>query len=176
LRRISRTASPLTLILCDVDHFKHHTDSFGHQFGDAVLRGLAKVLSSSVRRAGDFVGRFGGEEFALILPGSDRKESLEFAEQLRRGIASLPFGQRDGRFLTNITISIGVTTVSSLTQYTAQDVVRAADAALYRAKSAGRNCTRYCSTEGYNSWHFSAAELPQGVRFGFTGEEQYQGA
>jgi len=140
IRRACRSATPLALILCDVDHFKRFNDTFGHQYGDAVLCLLSEILCMGCRRAGDAAARYGGEEFALLLPGIGPAESLAVAERLRHAVERLPL-QRGA--VPGVTISIGVTSFHSTTPCLPSDVFRAADAALYQAKNSGRNCTKY---------------------------------
>lgn len=132
-RRIE-SERPLTICLLDVDHFKRINDSFGHQAGDAALKHVAEILKDSLRR-GDFVGRFGGEEFLLLLPATTRDGALLIANRLRNSIATssiagLPVDRR-------ISVSLGVAVHEP--GETATQVLRRADAALYRAKRAGRN-------------------------------------
>jgi diguanylate cyclase (GGDEF)-like protein len=142
LRRASRTGAPVTLAICDIDHFKRFNDKFGHQCGDAVLKSVAETICRQCRRAGDVAARYGGEEFALLLPGVASAETVVIAEMLRRGIARLSI-RRGSVELERVTISIGLTTYRSGEPCTPADVLRAADTALYRAKHAGRNRTKY---------------------------------
>lgn len=144
VRRASRTGSPLSLILCDADHFKPLNDTFGHQTGDAVLSMIGGVLRAHCRRAGDLAARYGGEEFALLLPGTALRDAIDMAERVRRSVEVLAVPAPDaaaGR--TAITVSLGVTTSHSRTPCAPSCLINAADAALYRAKEAGRNRTRY---------------------------------
>jgi two-component system, sensor histidine kinase LadS len=143
IRRAARGTMPLTFMLCDVDHFKHYNDRFGHQCGDAVLRAVGETLCRYCRRAGDIAARYGGEEFALLLPGIDSAETIRIAERLRQSVAGLSIRHAKDEEPEHITISIGVTTFRSSEPCAASDVIRAADLALYRAKGAGRNRTKY---------------------------------
>jgi diguanylate cyclase len=140
IRRACRSATPLALILCDVDHFKRFNDCFGHQYGDAVLCLVSEILCLGCRRAGDAAARYGGEEFALLLPGLGPAESLTVAERLRHAVERLPL-QRGA--VPGVTVSFGVTSFHSATPCSPSDVFGAADAALYQAKNSGRNCTKY---------------------------------
>lgn len=135
IARASRRGRPLALMILDLDHFKPVNDTYGHVAGDAVLREVAKVLRTRVR-GDDVAARIGGEEFAIILPESDTKAALVFAEDLRQGVAGLS-GLLDGR-LKQITVSIGVACWTSAFR-NASDLLRAADTQLYRAKEGGRN-------------------------------------
>ena len=134
--RALRTGERLGLIVVDVDHFKSVNDAHGHQAGDEVLLAIAERLTGAVRRP-DVVGRYGGEEFVVILPGAGPEVLLELAERCRRAVADHPFPLRDGAPLP-ITVSLGV---AGLPEHaiTARELVRTADRALYLAKGAGRN-------------------------------------
>jgi len=138
-----RTGSSLALGMIDVDHFKHINDTYGHLGGDEVLRGLARRLSEQIRQH-DWLGRYGGEELMLVLPGWGRQETEAIAERLRKCVADEPFIV-NGKSLT-VTISIGIT--SCETKLDGPDhMVARADAALYEAKRSGRNRVAYLSAE-----------------------------
>jgi diguanylate cyclase (GGDEF)-like protein/PAS domain S-box-containing protein len=136
LRRASRTERPLGVILLDIDHFKVYNDAFGHEAGDTVLRELGNFLQLQVRSE-DIACRYGGEEFILILPDASLEVAEHRAEQLRQGIKHLNIQQR-GQSLGTISLSLGVA-VFPQHGLTAGPILRAADAALYRAKSLGRD-------------------------------------
>jgi two-component system, cell cycle response regulator len=139
--RSLRYAHPLSVILCDLDHFKRVNDSHGHLVGDAALRVAAQALKSCLRGA-DSLGRYGGEEFLVVLPETGLDASLQAAERLRRRLASraLPVGDGDPLRLTG---SFGVATLVELgLEATADGLVSLADTRLYEAKAAGRNCVR----------------------------------
>jgi diguanylate cyclase (GGDEF)-like protein len=143
--RAQRTGSPLALLLVDVDHFKRVNDSHGHLIGDEVLRALATELRQQVRES-DVVGRFGGEEFTVLLPRTDGAGAYGIAERLRANAASLSVAAADARI--NVTVSIGV---AVLGQHGNDlfELLAAADVALYRAKDAGRDQVRiYARTAG----------------------------
>jgi diguanylate cyclase (GGDEF)-like protein len=132
--RSRRESTPLSLILVDLDHFKTVNDTFGHASGDVVLKRIGSIFQRSTRSY-DWVGRFGGEEFLLILPGSGIAGARSRAEQLRKTVEETCIfdGERDIR----ITASFGV--ASGFPQnYDA--LLQASDAAMYRAKASGRNC------------------------------------
>jgi diguanylate cyclase (GGDEF)-like protein len=120
----------------DLDKFKQVNDTYGHPAGDEVLRSTAKALRESVRRY-DSVGRYGGEEFLIVLPGCDTSNALGHAERLRTAIARLEVEIPGGTIRP--TVSIGVTVFNKGTDADALAVIQAADLALYRAKHAGRN-------------------------------------
>ena len=143
IRRACRTRLPLTLILCDVDHFKRYNDTFGHQCGDAALRLMGDLLNSFVHRAGDVAARYGGEEFALLLPGTGPMNALYIAERLRIAVRALELFAGSQVGPQTLSISLGVTTHHATTLCRLDEIVGAADAALYAAKRAGRNRIRY---------------------------------
>ena len=138
LRRSRRDGLPLSLIFLDLDEFKKFNDTYGHARGDEILRNVARTLNETFRRAGDFVARYGGEEFAVVLPGLDARRAALYAERLRRRIwqEAIAF-----EAVTNkrVTISAGVSTITPPMVATADELLRAADQALYRAKCLGRN-------------------------------------
>ena len=127
-----RYERPLSLAIVDVDHFKSINDSYGHDAGDAVLRGVAKLIAGGTRQV-DFAARVGGEEFAILLPETALFEALQFGEKLRSSIACAPI---DGHA---ITVSIGIANFPHSLVPGTNELFRAADQALYRAKMNGRN-------------------------------------
>ncbi len=139
--RARRQRSPLAFVLLDLDHFKRLNDSRGHREGDQALRAVAHHLAEHARRTGDLAARFGGEEFALLLPGSDIQGALRVAEELRAGIEALglPHPEAPGGRLT---ASLGVAALTPGPEDRPETLIEAADAALYRAKTEGRNRVR----------------------------------
>lgn len=134
---------PLSVVLIDIDHFKKINDSYGHLAGDLVLREIGAIFKRSLG-VHDSVGRYGGEEFLLILPNCEIENCLTRAEQLRAAVESKHF--MDGETRLPVTASFGVATLSAELR-DADAVIRAADAALYRAKSDGRNCVIRANTD-----------------------------
>ncbi len=132
--RWKRYGRPLTLAVCDIDHFKSINDQFGHLAGDKVLRIIAKTLRTRLRKS-DFIARFGGEEFVVLLTETDANESLRALETLREAVAQCPFHFRDQRIA--VTMSVGI--ASFTTGSNAEAVFERADTSLYRAKETGRN-------------------------------------
>jgi diguanylate cyclase (GGDEF)-like protein len=132
--RTAREGTPLSLVVCDLDRFKLVNDELGHDEGDLALRQAARAIDSSVR-AVDAVGRLGGEEFGVVLPGADEEKAMEIAERIRKGVreafATHPVG---------LTISCGVATLRNGAS-TRQALLRSADSALYEAKRRGRDRT-----------------------------------
>src|SRR3954447_12864568 len=138
VERASRYDRPLCVAFVDIDHFKNVNDTYGHGAGDIVLRDVAKTLSENVR-ASDLVGRYGGEEFMLILTETNVEEGAALAEKLRVLIERFDFAVEGNAKLT-VTISIGI--VGGTGQHLRVDaLIRDADAAMYSAKSLGRNQT-----------------------------------
>ncbi|WP_448188592.1 diguanylate cyclase [Azospirillum sp. sgz301742] len=135
---------PLSVLMVDIDHFKEVNDTHGHAVGDEVLRVLAGVFQS-VLRASDHLGRFGGEEFVVLLPDTALEGAATTAERLRTAVAATPFTGRDGVPFT-CTISLGVTEWCP-TDPSIEDAMKRADAALYDAKRAGRNAVRTAVAE-----------------------------
>lgn len=136
LRRSRFQKQPLSLVMLDVDHFKRFNDEHGHQAGDFVLFAVAQVLRSRLRPT-DLVGRYGGEEFTILLPGTDRAGALVAAERVRRALAETELELPDGRKLPQVTVSLGVAEATA--DIETPELFERADRALYRAKAAGRN-------------------------------------
>ncbi|WP_095982635.1 diguanylate cyclase [Melittangium boletus] len=142
--RSSRYRSPLSLVMMDIDHFKRLNDTYGHPFGDEVLRSVAKAVRGRLREV-DFVARYGGEELIALLPETGTKEALGACERIREAIASVRLEHRtaDGtRQEVRCTASLGVASVPDRTLLATEDLLREADTCLYAAKAAGRNCVR----------------------------------
>ena len=142
ITRAVRTGSPLALALVDIDHFKAVNDTYGHLVGDKALRAVTDALRSQLR-AYDLAGRFGGEEFAILLPHAREVDALHVAERLRAHIAQMviPVGDDpDSGSAVRVTISVGVASLDG-TSRELTDMLAAADAALYYAKETGRNKT-----------------------------------
>ena len=137
MERVRRYNAPLALLLLDLDHFKLVNDTYGHLAGDDVLFGVATLLQRAVRTV-DTVARYGGEEFVIVLPETGKQGALAFAERVREKLASHRFSIA-GRDEIHITGSIGVATYPAQGLESVEDLFRAADAALYRAKGSGRN-------------------------------------
>lgn len=142
-RRCARERRPLGVVLADLDHFKSINDRYGHAAGDQVLQEAAQRMNSAVREY-DAVGRYGGEEFLLIGPGCGVEETRALAERVRQRIAATPFSTLDGDVL--VTASFGVSAYLGAGNPDRDALLRAADAALYRAKAAGRNRVELGST------------------------------
>lgn len=136
MKRHQRYRHPLSLLLLDLDHFKAINDEMGHQAGDTVLRGIGRLLPQLLRST-DFAARYGGEEFVVILPQTTEDEAWLLADRLRGEIARQTFTHRKRAF--SVTASIGVASLKPGSLAKVRDLVQEADAALYHAKSGGRN-------------------------------------
>ena len=137
LQRARRYQRPMAVLWVDFDHFKDVNDTYGHAAGDSVLRAISRLLLGSVRSV-DSIGRFGGEEFVIVLPEMDLEEAQETAERLRRKVAEEPQPLGNGEAVP-LTISVGVAVYPDHGQ-TASTLCAAADKAMYLAKDRGRNC------------------------------------
>ena len=136
VKRSERDALPLATIMIDVDDFKNYNDTYGHLAGDKVLAVVAEALRKPLR-PNDMVARFGGEEFAVMLPETALKNAVTIAERLRVSVSQADPGKLDGKQLPKVTVSLGV--ASRQKKYTLDMMITAADAALYSAKSKGKN-------------------------------------
>ena len=142
LARVDRLGGPVGFILADLDDFKTVNDRYGHPTGDIVLRDFAETLRETVREI-DTAARWGGEEFAVILPGTDLDGAAQVAERIRRALAERVIVSADGEQIT-VTSSFGAT--ASTPSSTVEQLIEAADDALYRAKRAGKDRV-YAGTE-----------------------------
>ncbi|MBI5889695.1 MAG: GGDEF domain-containing protein [Nitrosomonadales bacterium] len=138
INRCRRSGNALTVIMLDIDYFKMFNDKYGHLFGDSVLEQVAEVLKRTAQRAGDYVFRYGGEEFCIVTSGLSRAEARLFAEKLRLSICALDIENRHSPH-QHLTASAGYWCVSDLSEITPSALLLNADNALYRAKDAGRN-------------------------------------
>jgi len=143
--RLRRTGEPLSLIMCDVDFFKHYNDTYGHQGGDDCLKAVAGALSATVQRGGDCVARYGGEEFAVILPSTSTDGALCVAENMRQAIEHLAIAHAKSSVAPYVTLSLGVATAMPSEADGPEQLIKYADQALYTAKSSGRNRAVPCA-------------------------------
>jgi len=137
-QRSSRTGRPLGLIMADLDHFKLINDSYGHQTGDAVLREVAGRMVVSVRNY-DYVGRYGGEEFLIVLTECTTSDLIATAERMRVCVSESPIETEVGPIPVTVSIGLAARAANAAVQLTGEDLLRVADTALYRAKTNGRN-------------------------------------
>lgn len=134
--RCDKAGAPLSLIVADLDYFKKINDTYGHPAGDAVLVKVASRLRSCIRPQ-EALGRYGGEEFLIVLPGSSSATAMAVAERMRQAIASQP--EVIGDTTLNLTISAGIASTDSFPTATTEELINRADVALYAAKDGGRN-------------------------------------
>ncbi len=143
-KRMLREIAPLSLVICDIDHFKIYNDTYGHQAGDQCLREVAQAIRNVVQRPGDLVARYGGEEFVLILPQTDAKGALYIAEAVRQNIKTLALPFKTDKLPHRpeliVTISLGVaSTIPGVDAVDIGTLFLAADEALYESKNNGRD-------------------------------------
>jgi len=134
IERAKRYQRPLSILILDVDNFKEINDTYGHSFGDEVLKEIAKILKMNIRKT-DYVGRLGGEEFILILPETVKENAYKVAEKIRKAV-EIYFEKNYGKRLT---VSIGVSQLYDFDNQLLKDIIELADRALYKAKRNGKN-------------------------------------
>lgn len=143
ISRCKRTDTPISCLFVDVDHFKQFNDSYGHATGDHILKQIAGIIRKEIR-ATDVVGRYGGEEFVVLLPNTDHQTAMVIAERIRNCIHKHHYKYEKNIF--QVTVSIGIADFQKFSDNNktlaeiGQALVAAADSALYKAKKAGRNC------------------------------------
>lgn len=137
--RLCRENHPLSLIMCDVDHFKAFNDTYGHQAGDVCLRKVAQAIAKVAKRPADCVARYGGEEFAIVLPNTDLDGAIQVAEAIRSTIHNLEIPHRLSSTGNNVTASLGVASQVPDENVAPSILIEAADRALYVAKEQGRD-------------------------------------
>ncbi len=140
-QRAQTGRSKISLLMIDVDHFKHYNDHYGHLAGDRCLREVTGAIASVVQRPSDFVGRYGGEEFVVVLPDTDLAGAWHIGEKIRRAV-ELEQIPHEGNPHHVVTVSIGCATTSPADNAKSIQLLESADAAMYQAKEAGRNCVR----------------------------------
>lgn len=148
INRRNRTGKPLSLIMLDIDNFKHLNDTYGHQAGDAVLKELAELIMSQSRcNTIDTCCRYGGEEFAIITPELELHTAFVVAERLRKVVENNSFEIGDKGQEVKITISLGVAGISGSDDLSPEELIKKADEALYLSKRSGKNCVNYSPME-----------------------------
>lgn len=138
-KRSMREQQPLSLIICDVDHFKAYNDTYGHQQGDKCLKQIAKILQKHTRRSTDFVARYGGEEFAIILPNTDTQGVLYIANKIKQQLAKQKLPHRKSSVSKFVTCSMGGATMIPSSGSSVANLIADADKLLYQAKHLGRD-------------------------------------
>ncbi|MCD6061625.1 MAG: diguanylate cyclase [Moraxellaceae bacterium] len=145
-RRATRQQSPLAVLMIDIDHFKHYNDSLGHVQGDSCLRRVAGIIAAQTRRPGELAVRYGGEEFLLLFPNTDRRTACQLAERLLEAIHEAGLAQAPGLARATVSVSIGVAVATPGSgMLLPGELICAADDALYEAKHAGRATWRYAA-------------------------------
>ena len=139
IRRAARTDAPLSLLMCDIDFFKLYNDHYGHVMGDECLKKIAGCFKSTFLRATDVPARFGGEEFAVILPDTQLEEARRISAKLSKSIHALNIIHAESRAAGHITLSTGIACMQPGRQVSCTELIRMADEALYSAKAKGRN-------------------------------------
>ena len=147
--RAMREQKPLSMLMADIDYFKKYNDAYGHVEGDRCLQLVAQAIQDAVNRATDLTARFGGEEFAVILPGVDAAAATAMGEKIRGNVAGLAVPHRGSDAAAFVTISVGASTIIPQQQSRQVNLIVAADHALYQAKHAGRN--RVCFASGLDA-------------------------
>ncbi|WP_288380534.1 diguanylate cyclase domain-containing protein [uncultured Massilia sp.] len=145
-QRARRSGRPLSLAMLDIDAFKQYNDRYGHPAGDRALRSVARAAAKAMRRPGDLAARYGGEEIVLLLPETDAVDAGEVVAQLRASVAALGIAHEASHVAPVLTVSAGGATLDPGKPESPAALFEAADAALYRAKQAGRNRTSWCAT------------------------------
>jgi diguanylate cyclase (GGDEF)-like protein len=163
-----RSGLPLALLMIDVDHFKRINDSQGHPVGDEVLRAVAGLLAGRLRRQ-DVVGRYGGEEFCVLAPDTDRAGALRLAESLRETVAGAALATEKGPL--RVTVSIGCALCPGSTVRDLKDLLAEADSALYAAKQAGRNRVACFDPDGVRPGDHAPGPMPVD---GVQGQQPWQ--
>jgi diguanylate cyclase (GGDEF)-like protein len=137
--RSRREKRALSLVMGDIDNFKSYNDTYGHKSGDECLKKVAAEIGGVLKRPGDFCARYGGEEFIVILPDTEQSGARELAEDIRSRIQTLEIAHKNSLPLRVVTMSLGVATMEGQAPCFYEDLINAADQALYRAKQGGRN-------------------------------------
>ncbi|HEY6269643.1 MAG TPA: diguanylate cyclase [Candidatus Acidoferrum sp.] len=161
LSRSRREHVSTSILMCDLDHFKNVNDTYGHLSGDDVLKETAKRLVASVRSY-DFVGRYGGEEFLVVLNNCNPAYALARAEEIRKAISRRPVPTTSG--LVPLTMSLGLLISQEWGCHSVEELLREADGALYSAKAAGRDCVRIATPNASTAEADSQTHLPLQVR------------
>jgi len=134
-----REKTPLSILMIDVDKFKDYNDTYGHQQGDVALQSVAAVFLQTFKRSGDFIARWGGEEFIALLHNTDLAGALKVAEQIRENVENAEIPYTEDGSVKKVTVSVGVNTQIPTPNSSVDSFISAADKALYKAKSMGRN-------------------------------------
>ena len=142
-QRLCREKRPLSLILCDIDHFKLYNDYYGHQQGDYCIQQVAKILQQQTQRPGDVVARYGGEEFIIMLPNTPITGAIQVAQAIQHSVDASHLSHAKSPVADQVTLSLGLACVIPRHHLEANDLILRADQSLYRAKHQGRNQLAY---------------------------------
>jgi len=142
-QRAHEDSALLGLIIIDVDHFKLYNDNYGHLAGDDCLKRVADCISKSLKRSTDFVSRYGGEEFAVILPGATFSSAMRIAENIRADVEEMKIPHELSEASDYVTVSLGASSMMPIRESSPEELIKKADKALYRAKENGRNRAAY---------------------------------
>jgi diguanylate cyclase (GGDEF)-like protein len=145
---LSRSIATLSLMMIDIDYFKNYNDTYGHAKGDECLKTVAATLKSSLMRADDFVVRYGGEEFTIVLPNTDENGACLIADKLLKNIQNQAIPHETSDAADHVTISIGVTSGTVKHMHSADYWLRLADEMLYKSKQEGRNRFNFKTVDG----------------------------
>ncbi len=137
--RAAREGIPISIIMIDIDYFKYYNDTYGHQDGDDCLKKVARCLDESLDRAGDFVSRYGGEEFVAVLPNTDQAGAVVVADNMKDNVVKLKMPHESSSVADCVTVSIGVGSAIPSRRTEPSDLILLVDKALYEAKQNGRN-------------------------------------
>ena len=168
-KRAARDNTPLSLILCDVDHFKAYNDHYGHQMGDRCLQQVVRAMHAAATRPGDLVARYGGEEFALVLPHTASHGAVHVARKVCKNVSALHIPHARSSASPNVTISAGIATVWPARGGSPDELIAQADQQLYQAKKQGRNRWSICDDMRWN--HEGSRQAHSAATCGETAKE-----
>jgi diguanylate cyclase (GGDEF)-like protein len=155
-RRLTREKTPLSVIMCDIDHFKQYNDTYGHQTGDDCLKRVARAIAHTARRSADLAARYGGEEFIIALPNTTVDGALQVAREIQEAVRELKLPHANSPVSPFVTLSMGLAAVVPDAAQTYGQLIAAADQALYEAKKKGRNRIVWMADGGWEE--LSAAQ------------------
>lgn len=165
-RRAVRQQSPMAVLMIDIDHFKHYNDTLGHVSGDNCLRQVASLIAAHTRRPGELAVRYGGEEFLLMFPETDKEAAMQLAERVIQSFREAELPQAPGLARSYVSVSVGVAVVvPGISMVSSAELICAADDALYEAKHAGRDGWRYAAgicapgASGHTVPHFKSESV-----------------
>jgi diguanylate cyclase (GGDEF)-like protein len=146
-QRMIREQQPISIILCDIDFFKLYNDTYGHLLGDSCLVTIAQAIKNVVQRPADLVARYGGEEFVVILPNTNQQGAAKIARNICYTVRSLAIPHKSSAVSSYVTLSAGLSTVIPKVDSNFEEIILAADKALYQAKAKGRDCFQWNAPE-----------------------------